>query len=70
MPSKMTASEYNNPLSTSIRAGGFKSIGPAHRLALGGEAPEFTLADLDGKQMTLSYFRGKSYVVLEFGSIT
>ncbi len=70
MSDKMTVREYNNPLSTSIRSGGFESIAPLHQLALGCEAPDFTLADLDGKPVTLSRFRGRSYVVLEFGSIT
>ncbi|HEX9878695.1 MAG TPA: hypothetical protein VGB25_00710 [Candidatus Binatia bacterium] len=41
-----------------------------HRLPCGTEAPDFTLADLSGKKVTLSGFRTKSYVVLEFGALT
>jgi hypothetical protein len=37
---------------------------------LGAEAPDFTLADLDGKPVTLSKFRDKKPVVLVFGSFT
>ena len=41
-----------------------------HRLPCGSEAPDFTLTDLNGNDISLSKFRGKSYVVLEFGSLT
>jgi peroxiredoxin len=37
---------------------------------LGTEAPEFTLRDLDGNSVSLSSFRDKKHVLLEFGSIT
>jgi peroxiredoxin len=37
---------------------------------VGSQAPEFTLTDLDGNQLSLSSFRNKKYVLLEFGSIT
>lgn len=37
---------------------------------VGSEAPNFTLADLDGKRVSLTDFRGKKHVLLEFGSIT
>lgn len=36
----------------------------------GSEAPDFTLTDLDGKQVSLSSFREKKHVLVEFGSIT
>jgi hypothetical protein len=70
MSGKMAAGQYNNQLSTSVRSGGFHGLGDAHTLALGASAPDFTLKGLNGKEITLSKFRGKSYVVLEFGSIT
>ncbi len=41
-----------------------------HDPAVGAEAPAFTLSNLDGKEVKLSDFRDKSYVVLEFGSYT
>ena len=41
-----------------------------HDPAVGAEAPDFTLADVEGREVTLSEFRGKRIVVLEFGSYT
>jgi glutathione peroxidase-family protein len=54
---------------------------PAHRLEgalrfsaqevrVGTEVPDFALRDLDGKTVRLSRYRGKSNVVLMFGSVT
>jgi len=37
---------------------------------IGNPAPDFTLSDLDGNQVSLSSFRQKKHVLLEFGSIT
>lgn len=37
---------------------------------IGTKAPEFTLTDLDGNEVSLANFRGKKHVLLEFGSIT
>ena len=37
---------------------------------VGSQAPDFTLADLDGNDISLASFRGKRHVLLEFGSIT
>jgi peroxiredoxin len=37
---------------------------------IGSQAPDFCLSDLDGHQLSLSSFRGKQHVLLEFGSIT
>lgn len=37
---------------------------------IGTQAPDFTLTDLDGRPVSLSAFREKKHVVLEFGSIT
>ncbi len=37
---------------------------------VGDEAPDFTLVDQDGNQVTLSSFRGKSNVVLVFYALT
>ena len=71
MAGKMTPKEYNNPLSTTVRSGGFHDISHApHHLALGCEAPDFNLPDLNGKKVRLSEFREKSFVILEFGSLT
>lgn len=37
---------------------------------VGSQAPEFSLADLDGRAVSLASFRGQQHVLLEFGSIT
>ena len=37
---------------------------------VGTQAPDFTLTDLDGHKVSLSDFRGRKHVVLEFGNIT
>jgi peroxiredoxin len=37
---------------------------------IGSPAPDFTLSDLYGNQVSLSSFRDKKHVLLEFGSIT
>lgn len=37
---------------------------------VGTQAPEFTLTDLSGEAVSLSDFRGRKHVVLEFGNIT
>ena len=37
---------------------------------IGSEAPDFSLPDLDGHMVTLSDFRGRKHVILEFGNIT
>ena len=36
----------------------------------GTQAPDFTLMDLDGQKVSLSDYRGRKHVVLEFGNIT
>lgn len=38
--------------------------------AVGSQAPDFTLPDLDGNLISLASFAGKKHVLLEFGSIT
>ncbi len=40
------------------------------RLRAGDDAPDFELATLEGERVSLSQFRGKKHVLLEFGSIT
>jgi glutathione peroxidase-family protein len=42
----------------------------AHEARVGTEALDFALPDLDGKTVRLSGYRGKSNVVLMFGSVT
>jgi peroxiredoxin len=37
---------------------------------VGTEAPEFSVADLNGTKVSLADFRSKKRVLLEFGSIT
>ena len=37
---------------------------------IGSTAPDFTLTDLDGNQVSLSSFRHKKHALVEFGSIT
>jgi peroxiredoxin len=37
---------------------------------VGTQAPDFTLVDLDGRKVSLSDYRGRKHVVLEFGNIT
>ena len=39
-------------------------------LRAGEEAPDFELSTLQGERVSLSSFRGKKHVLLEFGSIT
>lgn len=34
------------------------------------EAPDFSLLDLEGRQVNLRDFRGRKHVILEFGNIT
>jgi glutathione peroxidase-family protein len=41
-----------------------------HEVRVGTEAPDFALSDLSGKTVRLSGYRGKSNVVLMFGSVT
>lgn len=48
-----------------VGAPDFRSVALA-----GTRAPDFTLTDLDGKRVSLSDFRRKKHVILEFGSIT
>lgn len=61
--------EYNyetfNRAQSSGKAGDFKN-----RLRAGDEAPDFTLQTPDGDKVSLSQFRGRKHVLLEFGSIT
>lgn len=37
---------------------------------VGAPAPDFALTDLNGEKVSLSDFRGRKHVVLEFGNIT
>ena len=37
---------------------------------VGSQAPDFKLKDIDGQEVSLSDFRGRKHVVLEFGNIT
>jgi peroxiredoxin len=39
-------------------------------LRAGEEAPEFALRTVEGERISLSSFRGRKHVLLEFGSIT
>jgi hypothetical protein len=41
-----------------------------NKLRAGDEAPDFELPTPEGELVRLSSFRGKSHVLLEFGSIT
>jgi hypothetical protein len=47
------------------RTNDFKNL-----LRAGEEAPDFELPTPEGERIRLSSFRGKSHVLLEFGSIT
>lgn len=42
----------------------------ANEVRVGALAPDFELPDLQGRQVCLSQFRGKSHVVLMFGNLT
>lgn len=48
-----------------IDAPSFRSVAQ-----VGTEAPDFTLTGLDGKRVSLTDFKGKKHIILEFGSIT
>lgn len=37
---------------------------------VGSQAPNFSLRDIDGNEVSLASFNGKKHVLLEFGSIT
>src|SRR5262249_10849317 len=43
---------------------------PGPPLQVGETAPDFTLRDLDGRQVRLSDYRGRMPVVIEFGSLS
>ena len=61
--------EYNyetfNRSQSGGKSGDFKDL-----LRAGDAAPDFTLQTPDGDTISLSQFRGKKHVLLEFGSIT
>ncbi len=50
--------------------GAARAAGPAPSLMEGDEAPDFTLTDSDGAEVTLSDFRGRAVVILDFGRFT
>ena len=53
---------------------GSESVGKSNEfkngLRAGEHAPDFELPTLDGERVSLSSFRGRKHVLLEFGSIT
>ena len=60
---------YNYESFTRSQSAG-KSNEFKNSLRAGEEAPDFELPTLDGERVSLSSFRGKKHVLLEFGSIT
>jgi peroxiredoxin len=68
-PSDSQMDEYNYSTFTTSEARGkssaFKTIA-----RVGEEAPDFWLPTPEGDYVRLSDFRGRSHVLLEFGSIT
>ncbi|MCH6545492.1 MAG: redoxin domain-containing protein [Deltaproteobacteria bacterium] len=60
---------YNYDTFTRSEGAG-KSVDFKVRLRAGDDAPDFELATLEGERVSLSQFRGKKHVLLEFGSIT
>ncbi len=60
---------YNYDTFTRSEGAG-KSADFKDRLRAGDDAPDFDLATLEGERVSLSQFRGKKHVLLEFGSIT
>lgn len=63
--------EPKAPPEASAEAQGDESAARAKAPAAGEQAPDFTLATLDGKKkITLSSFRGNKPVILIFGSYT
>ncbi len=49
-----------------LLAGMLGASGVATALEVGDNAPDFTLPSTTGKKISLSQFRGKKYVLLEF----
>jgi peroxiredoxin len=60
---------YNYESFTRSESAG-KSSEFKNSLRAGEEAPDFELSTLQGERVSLSSFRGKKHVLLEFGSIT
>ncbi len=54
------------PLSAQAADDTKPAVPPAPAVGIGSEAPNFTLKDQDGKDVTLADFRGKKNVVLAF----
>lgn len=52
----------NNPLMKRVQT----EMDARHKAAVGAQAPEFTLNDVDGKAHTLSSYLGKGYVLIDF----
>ena len=53
-------------LASILLAGMLGASGVATALEVGDNAPDFTLPSTTGKKISLSQFRGKKYVLLEF----
>ncbi len=53
-------------LMSMLLAGMLGASGVATALEVGDNAPDFTLPSTTGKKISLSQFRGKKYVLLEF----
>ena len=53
-------------LSIVLLVGTLGVVGPAVALEVGEQAPDFTLPSTTGEQISLSQFRGKKVVLLEF----
>ena len=56
---------------TFVRAeGAGRTVDFMNQLRAGAEAPDFELPTLEGTRVRLSDYRGRTHVLLEFGSIT
>jgi len=53
-------------LMSMLLAGMLGASGVARAIEVGDNAPDFTLPSTTGKKISLSQFRGKKYVLLEF----
>ena len=61
----MDSYNYHSYGQCDVDAPDFRSVVP-----VGTKTPDFSLVDLSGKKVSLSDFKGKKHVLLEFGSIT
>ena len=66
VPILSQCSSADNPAAATPKASAMANAPETAPLKVGDKAPDFTLPDQNGKQISLSQFRGKENVVLAF----